>query len=258
MKFHKVEDMSNSEFTKKIDKWCEEVANKCHEMATRRNSKGELYFDVDFYVFQSELPKLPCPKLLIIGINPGGNSSNEKMKYSYRIKEKDRRTKDDLAQGVNIFTEKNVNNDKMRKVLLGSTTENFTENGIFHNQRLFDLLNDAVIMNMYYFNTKNDLDLYCMCKMMSEMEFCKQKTLELIKILRPNNILFFTTSDKWLQTMGVENIKKMDISFVKEGKLGDKTIYAIPHPSGWAGRYNWDKKHTNAINVGKKLEELFF
>ncbi|MDR1582700.1 MAG: hypothetical protein LBS55_05490, partial [Prevotellaceae bacterium] len=58
--------MKQSEFIEKRNKWLSEVSDTCHEFA--------LKIDLDFYVFQT-----PCdvynPKLLLIGINPGGYKS---------------------------------------------------------------------------------------------------------------------------------------------------------------------------------------
>jgi hypothetical protein len=52
--------------------------------------------------------------------------------------------------------------------------------------------------------------------------------LEFIEILNPQNILFFTSSYKNLSSYGVKNITVKE-TFVKQGILGNRTVYAIPH-----------------------------
>jgi len=235
-------DLSKTEnFEEKLKMWLQEVATKCHDYALKN--------DVDFYVFQSALPQKPNPDLLIIGINPGGYVSYNGAMHKLKM---EKRTAQHLAAGINMYTTKNVNNEKMRRVMLGNDVDkNFTDDCIFHNQYLFDLLDNATIMNMFYFNTKKEGDITKMCQE-NELQYCKDKTLEFIEMLNPTNILFFTTSEKNLYPMGVEKIKSIG-SYVKEGKLKGRTVYAMPHPSGWRG---WNMGENRKKQAGEKLEEI--
>ena len=242
-----VSELENKTFEEKLQMWAKEVATKCHDYALKN--------DVDFYVFQSELPQNPKPDLLIIGINPGGYVS-----YNTKMKEKgiEKRTWKDLSQGFNTYSrkpdwEKDKGNDVMRRVLVGTHDyDNVKPNEkcIFFNEKLFSILDNAVAMNMYYFNTKKESDIEKMCEE-EELKYCKEKTLDFIKILNPEYILFFTTSKKHLQLMDVKKIKSIG-SYVKSGELEGKTVFAIPHPSGWRGFWNRE----NRIKTGEMLEEL--
>ena len=80
-------------FEKRKNEWLESVSNDCHQFALKTN--------LDFYVFQT--PIFYNPKLLIIGINPGGGKT-----YSEVLSEKniDRRTSETLFYGENTLFEK--------------------------------------------------------------------------------------------------------------------------------------------------------
>ena len=245
--------MEKEKFKQEIDNWLSEVATECHKMATQPD------FDVDFYVFQSDIPKMPNPKLLILGINPGGYAT-----YTSAMERLGKgRTKNDLAQGVNTYSRKpswegiSEGANKMRDVLVGKQfredekwCETVNSNSLFNSQKLFDVLDNAVVMNMFYFNTKKETDLYAMCKM-EQMEYCLKKTLELIEIVNPENILLFTTSNKNLNLMKVK-IKSKD-GYVKEGYLGERKVYAIPHPTGYWRAYSYASRE----KIRAKLNKIF-
>ena len=188
-------DIEGKTFEEKINNWLNEVANECHKMAIQPD------FDVDFYVFQSDIPKKPNPKLLILGINPGNFVS-----YKKKLKEKgiERRTEKDLAQGINTYSRKpfwewesgEQGNDRMRNVLVGKQFKDNEEwceitnnNSVFNSKNLFDILDNAIVMNMYFFNTKKETDLYSMCRM-EQMNCCRKKTIELIEIINPEIYYF--------------------------------------------------------------------
>ena len=239
-------------FAKKLKEWLQDIAAKCHSYALKN--------DVDFYVFQSAVPQKPNPDLLVIGINPGGHVS-----YAEAMKKqgKEKRSWQDLSQGCNTYSRKpcwekgerpTKGNDVMRKVLVGTHDYDGVqpnEKCIFFNEKLFTMLDHAVVMNMYYFNTAKESDLAKMCRD-EELQYCKRKTLELIAMLNPKNILLFTTSKTHLNLMGVKRIKPIG-SFVQSGELAGKTVYAIPHPSGWPGFWNRE----NRISTGEMLDKIF-
>jgi hypothetical protein len=165
---------------------------------------------LDFYVFQT-----PCdvynPKLLLIGINPGGYKS-----YKQALEEKgyDKRPANDLGNNISLSEDK-----------ASADMRNWIKR-VFNRDNNFDILNDTVIMNMLYFNTERAKDI---AGIKTEIrKYCVDKTMEFVEILNPKNILFFTYDDKNLRSYGVKNITVKE-RFIKQGILGTHTVYAIPH-----------------------------
>jgi hypothetical protein len=227
-------NMELKDFLEKREKWLNEVSDQCHEYA--------LKIDLDFYVFQTPSDKYK-PKLLIIGINPGGSKP-----YSQALKEKgyDKRPANDLGPDVNLLVEKPEwsNNDKLRNSL----------QRVFHKDNGLDILEDTVMMNMFYFNTAKSKDID---GINSEIrKYCIAKTIEFIDILEPQNILFLTTDDKKLKPCGVKSLKEA-AKFVRQGTLGKYTVYAIPHyASPHAKRFNVYSDE-NSAKLGKDLSLIF-
>lgn len=224
--------MSQENFIKKRDKWLEEVSNQCHEFA--------LICNLDFYVFQT-----PCniynPVLLIIGINPGGGKTYTDM---LKCKGYDKRSSTDLGSDVNTLTtkplwEKEKGNDKMRS--------NFSKVFTAEN-KLNTTLENAVMMNMLYFNTPHDMDIKGIDSKI--IDYCLSKTLEFIEILNPQDILFLTSKNSNLKRCGVKDIVVIENN-VKKGQLNNRIVYSIPH-YGYYGAYS-DKK---SILMGNTLSEL--
>ena len=232
--------MNQETFIQKRDQWLEEVSNQCHEFA--------LECDLDFYIFQT-----PCnnysPDLLIIGINPGGDGH-----YSDILREKgyNKRSASDLAYDINTLTtkpewEKGKDGKKDDK---GSDVMRDRLSRVFNNEnQLKGTLENAVMMNMYYFNTKKQVDLREVSN--EAKDFCLKKTLEFIDILSPKNILFLTSDEKNLRPCNVTELKYIDNN-VKMGKLNKYPVFTIPH-HGYYGAYSKVK----AAAMGKTLSELF-
>jgi hypothetical protein len=191
--------MKQSEFLEKRDKWLSEVSDKCHDFAKK--------IDLDFYVFQT-----PCdvynPKLLLIGINPGGYKS---YKQALKDKKYDKRPANDLVNNIRLSEDKK--SADMRNWL----------KRVFNQENNFDILNDTVIMNMLYFNTGQAKNIEPEIR-----KYCIDKTIEFVEILNPQNILFFTFDYKKLRSYGVKNITVKE-RFIKQGILGTHTVYAIPN-----------------------------
>jgi len=221
--------METKEFEIKKEKWLQEVADGCHEIATE--------IDLDFYIFQT--PIIYNPDLLLIGINPGSNNSYSKMLKEKGVK---KREASSLYYNENLLVEEA--NDW--KDGMGAVRNKFKE--IFFDDYLFSQLKNSVMMNMYYFNTKSSMDIK---NLDAELKaYCLEKTKEFIDIINPKNIVFFTSDKSILAKIGVKEIQQVD-TFLKIGKLNDHKIISIPHFS--ARGYN-SKSIRN--NIGKQLKKV--
>ena len=135
-------------FEKKLQTQLQEVATTCDKFAKE--------IDLDFYTFQSPLPKGKVD-LLIVGINPGGGTTYKAMREK---KSKDygkfieARTIDMLAYDENMYAvkpkwETGIGNNVMRTKL----------NRVFVTEQLKKILLNSTVMNMYYFNTQDTTKL---------------------------------------------------------------------------------------------------
>jgi len=228
--------MNQIEFILKRNQWLEDVSNQCHEYA--------LKCDLDFYVFQTPVD-LYNPDLLIIGINPGGGKP-----YSELLIQKgySKRSATDLAYDVNTLTTKPQweiegklkGNDVMRS----SFSRVFTK-----ENSLEKVLQNTVMMNMFYFNTPKEKDLSAIPQEMQD--YCLRKTIEFIEILNPKNILFLTSDESKLKHSGIKEIKYLENN-VKQGLLLNRTATVIPHYS-YFGAYSKEK----GALMGMTLRKLF-
>ena len=223
--------MDQENFILSRNKWLEEVSNQCHEFA--------LKCDLDFYVFQT-----PCniynPKLLIIGINPGGSKTYTEM---LKCKDYDKRPATDLGPDINTLIAKpdwetETGNDKMRT----NFSKVFTE-----ENKLRSSLESAVMMNMFYFNTPKETDINLID--IEIIDYCLNKTLEFIDILNPQNILFLTSKEASLKKCKIKNIVRIGNNVTK-AELNNRIVFAIPH-YGYYGAYSNGKSYT----MGKTLSE---
>jgi hypothetical protein len=223
--------MNQAEFLEKKEKWLNEVSDECHEFASR--------IDLDFYVFQT-----PCdrynPKLLLIGINPGGNKS-----YKKTLEEKgySKKPASDLAYKENILVEKTE-----WKTGMGSDVMRDRLKRVFNGDNNLDILKDTVMMNMFYFNTSRTKDIGIKTEI---RKYCIDKTLEFIDILNPQNILFITNDEGILGTCSVKNIVQKE-NFIKQGDFGKHKVYAIPHYMGKLCAYSY----VNSAKMGKSLSGI--
>ena len=226
-------------FEKKLQTWLQEVATTCDKYAKE--------IDLDFYPFQSPLPKNKV-NLLIVGINPGGYKSYKDMlqtKSEDYGKVIDARTSDMLAYDENMYAvkpqweidNKLKGNDVMRTKL----------KRVFVAEQLQNILLNSTVMNMYYFNTQDTAKLGNLSNTIKE--FCITKTVEFIGIVDPKLILFFTTSNYELSKCGVKNIKSLG-NFMKEGILNGQKVLAMPNP-GYYKAYSYD----NGKLMGNIIQE---
>lgn len=239
------------DFSNKLDKWLDEVAIKCDELASNKE------FDLDFYVFQSAVTY--NPKLMFIGANPGGAGS-----YSKKNGNK-KRTKSDLGEGENTFV-KYYNERGWER--LKPLYDMFRDNG-----PLEEHFRNAVITNLSYFNSGTFSNLKSKMKVVGDepLTFCLNKNIELIeKIVRPQNIILLGATarnnfakylDKGQLEVLLETninksnrkvalIRKASMSYLDdEGKECKIPVYIIEHPSAWNGL-------NNDVNVAKKREKF--
>ena len=107
---------------------------------------------------------------------------------------------------------------------------------IFFTDLLFSKLQNSVMTNMIYFNTQSTKDLKNLNTKIEE--YCIRKTLELIEILQPKNILIFSSNTSLLKKIGIEDLQ-LKGDYTKVGLLNKRNVCAIPHFS--ARGYNTEK-----------------
>jgi hypothetical protein len=228
--------MKQTEFEERKEKWLNEVSDECHEFA--------LNIDLDFYVFQTPCDKYN-PKLLLIGINPGGSKT-----YREALKGKgyDKKPASELYYTENTLAEKPE--WEKNAGLKGSDVMRNRMKRVFNMENDLDILQDTVMMNMFYFNTDKAKDID---GIKAEIrKYCIDKTLEFIDIINPQNILFLTSSNYNLSNCSVKNIVGKE-NFIKQGILGKHTVYAIPHYASRLGAYSYE----NSAKMGKSLNRIF-
>ena len=202
--------METKEFFEKKEKWLQEVADGCHDIAMKDASYP------DFYVFQSLI--FEKPDLLILAANPYGSKTYKQALIEKSIKKGidfSRRTKDDLINGENQYLA-NPNWPISIPILA-----------------MFDekILEKSVFMNSVYFNTP---DISGFSKFKNDKKemigFCISKTKEFIyEICKPKMVLFIgMDSSKW---MGINfNHKEDTVVESKDGWLiQEKRLMGIRH-----------------------------
>ncbi len=233
--------MTTQEFEKKREKWLKEVSEQCHIFAKET--------DIDYYVFQTP-SNIYRPKLLIIGINPGGGKSYSEMLKCNRW---DERPYTSLEQGVNILVEKPY----WEKECGGKGTDIIRERlGRVFNKGtgLEGILAQSVFMNMFYFNTDKeaDIDKILPGNIREIKNYCKEKTLEWIELSNPQNVLFLTSK---LGISGATEIKSLG-NFVKEGILNGRKVYSIPHYSYYRAYSCREGSSENAQKINGQLRKI--
>lgn len=224
-----------NDFIQKREKWLDEVAEQFHQFATDK----EYGIDKDFYVFQTN-SDIHNADILIIGINPGGDKP-----YSQALKEKgiSRRTGKDLGYSENLLVKAADWGDGMEHI-----RKNFRM--VFHNDELFRKLENSIMMNIIFMNTKNSNQAYSITKKITE--YSKKKTKEFIDICEPKNIVFLTTDKKKVGSFGVKNIKALGDG-VFTGDLNNRTVLMIPH---YAARPPYRYSIDFCKKMGDKLQNV--
>lgn len=205
---------------KAIKDWLRSVIDRCNDF-------GKL-IGLDYYCFQSVIPENDAD-VLIIGINPGGSGT-------FRYKQPD----NTLSQGVNLYSVKNPHPDNL--IMVGKLSRVFT------SDYLKDALEDATIMNLYYFNTK-DVQMLNSSLNNEVKRFCQVKTQEAMEILNPRKIIFLCSEISELSSVGVTNVHGIG-NYMKAGLWREKEIIALPNP-GYYRAYSY----SNGFEMGRKIEE---
>ena len=119
---------------------------------------------------------------------------------------------------------------------------------VFTSDYLKDALEDATIMNLYYFNTK-DVQMLNSSLNNEVKRFCQVKTQEAMEILNPRKIIFLCSKISELSSVGVTNVHGIG-NCMKAGLWREKEIIALPNP-GYYRAYSY----SNGFEMGKKIEE---
>lgn len=231
------------DFESKLNEWLEEVLQKGNEYGQQTT--------LDFYPFQCSRKSLKYNvDLLIIGANPGGDGKFFK-----------RTTTDDLfnsgANGENAFIAE-ANNPiwKINKPVLE----------MFSSANLRKILEDAIIMNVMYFNSQNvgALGKYDIA---GATKFCIEKTKEFIEIIQPKAVLLLgKKAPEWL---GIGHSPKDSILQSVDDKPAVSIMWKVerngipyyiihhPSPSVQTVRFNFGKNRVNLLAKKAKFEEIF-
>lgn len=237
------------EFTQALHEWADETAEFYHKIAT-----SDSIYDLAFYT-QSNLSRLTEQvELLILGINPGSGSKYFSNQIENELwKDWGIRGKMDgitLLKGNPCFHDR----DKWR------TWQGLKR--IFSFGKITDILNDEqrfAWSNIIFFNEPKEhnirRELY---------QLCPEKTLELIKILKPKRILCLSIRKCFdVLNKDIKDHEMLIDSFLERGKLLNIPIYSIRHTSygnigeklvGESLKYLFDKDLSGKVSKEKFLE----
>jgi hypothetical protein len=231
--------MNQKVFLERRDKWLDEVSNQCHVYASQTN--------VDYYVFQTSCDEYN-PPLMIIGINPGGGKTYEQILSKENWT---RRPLKSLKYNVNTLISKPIweiqDKEKGADFMRSRLKNVFTsDNG------MWSVLENAVMMNMCFFNTKDEVLLNN--KITNEIQqYCQRKTIEFIDILNPQNVLILTSSNKNLSKLN--DINPVPVSrYIKSGLINERVVYSIPHYAARTSAYSREV----GPEIGHKIFSLLY
>ena len=222
-------------FEEKLQLWFENVVEKC-------NIIGET-INLDYYPFQCAKSSLKeNVDLLIIGANPGGANPYRKRNTEELFNSSD---------GINNAYIAESNNDKWKinKPILE----------IFKEPKLHNLLEEAIVMNVIYFNTQNVSNL---CDKKEAVECCISLTKEFIyEIIRPKVVLVLGLKDapKWLgikySTTDNSILRTTDnkTGLIMKVNYNNIPHYIIHHPSR-----NHKFNHNTNLDLKKELFQKEF
>lgn len=208
---------------KELQEWGRQVCQECRELIKSGKT------DKDFYVFQTAIPEKQ-PELLLVGINPGGGKAYEEQVSEHRGG-KDRDTIEDLAQGYNIYRDRENNR--------------YQSSALSRIASLSKLIEEDSVtgINVCYFNTEDVTGLNN-----DVISTCAARTKELIEILQPKRVIFLTSTNRLLSLVGVTKIKGIG-AYVKEGEWAGRKVYALPN-HGYYRAYSYK----NAAKISEIIE----
>lgn len=222
----------------KLKQWAEKTADFYHQKATSDDKR----FDLAFYT-QSDLTKVKqSPELMILAINPGIGGT-----YSDQI-ESDNWKKwgiDKRMDGATLLKGNPAWDTRNTWVYWQRINNIFNRGGI--NNILQDESN-FVLSNLTFFSTANE-------KLLPNgvFEECAEKTIDLVNILQPKNILCLG-KDSCLEPLKKNgNFSVIDLlpfGLLRYGKYNGISVYGIKHPSS---PYTVEEMEL----VGKCLKFLF-
>ncbi|MEI8274014.1 MAG: hypothetical protein WCG08_15475 [Paludibacter sp.] len=230
-----------NEFEKKLQAWLEDVAITCDKYARE--------IDRDFYPFQSNV--FENPELLIIGANPG----NEEDYKSFIEKNKRGRLASELSNcgenGENAYIAyKDDPKWKINKPILK----------MFETPKMRTILENAVIMNVVYFNTVKVEDLKTYNSGGEIIKACVDFTYEFVyNILKPKNILLLgEAAPKWMKIS--YNYKNDTILWNKSNQwlIQNKMVNQIPHYKIYHPSMNFAFNSGENLRLKKEKFELIF
>lgn len=231
-------------FEQKLEDWLQEVLQKGNEYGQQ--------IGLDFYPFQCSYKSLkPNVDLLIIGANPGGEGGFFERKTIYEL----------FNGGEQNAYIAEANNPiwKINKPVLE----------MFSSEKLRKILEDAIIMNVMYFNSKwvNSLRKYDKDSVAKATKFCTEKTKEFIGIIKPKAVLLLgKKAPEWLgirflpQNSILQSVDtKPTTNMMWKVENNGISYYIIHHPSPSAQtvRFNFGENRVNLYAKKAKFEEIF-
>jgi uracil-DNA glycosylase len=231
-------------FEQQLENWLQEVLKKGNEYGQQ--------IGLDFYPFQ-------CPRkslkhnadLLIIGANPGGEGKFFKRTYV-----------NDLFNGGEqnaYISEANNPKWKINKPILE----------MFLSEHLRKILEDAVIMNVMYFNSQrvSSLGKYDNNSVAKATKFCTEKTKEFVEIIKPKAVLLLgMKAPEWLDIrfspknsilQSVDSKPTTNLMWKVENNGIPYYIIHHPSPSAQTVLFNFGENRVNLLAIKAKFEEIF-
>jgi len=230
-----------NEFELKVENWLTEVADGCHTITTN----PEFNMDLDFYPLQSDI--YPKPKLLVIGINPGGGLS-----YSAKnlIEKRERRGIHDLKYSTNQFIEHF--NDKGWRNLKPLCT-------LFGGEILRPIFEKAVIINLIYFNSGTFAAFRNQRGYKAGLDFSLKMNFDLISLIEPETILLMGKPVKDIFSSYLDKPLEPALTadngitaLIRQSSFKNTPVYWIQHPSTFGGERIFN------YGVHQQAKKMFF
>ena len=193
----------------------------------------------------------PDVDLLIIGANPGGEGGFFERKTIYEL----------FNGGEQNAYIAEANNPiwKINKPVLE----------MFSSEHLREILENAIIMNVMYFNSQwvSSLGKYDKNSVAKATKFCIEKTKEFVEIIKPKAVLLLgMKAPEWLDIrfspknsilQSVDNKPTTNMMWKVENNGTPYYIIHHPSPSAQTVRFNFGENRVNLLAKKAKFEEIF-